>query len=244
MTIGNKDPAHSVQRALTTLRDEMCARVPVLQPGTESEIKQLGRDHSVLQFNSDDRSCVIDIHGPACACGITHAAFLWNERPLFESQFDDRKLLSRVLSRWVCERAMPSEMRAEFPWLEIDELADYYERGAPIEGEFMRTWDAIEAFYSEDTGDYFQSTRGLIRAMREAGYDRLLRAGQSMAAFGLSRSQGQGLREGQPRLWFDLGAREMDVDANFASGDLQRHPVQLTKELRRLLDALAEYPVD
>ena len=65
-----------------------------------------------------------------------------------------------------------------------------------------------------------------------------------MASFGLSRSPDQGLREGQPRLWFDIGAKDMDVDANFASGGLERHPVRLTGEVRLLLEALAAHAID
>jgi len=136
-------------------------------------------------------------------------------------------------------------MRTEFPDLEIDELADYYERGEPVVGEFMRSWDAIEAYYTETKGgDYFKAVRGLIRSMREAGYDRQLRAGQSMASFGLSRSHEQGLREDQPRLWFDIGPSEMDVDANFGDGELLGHPVRLTAEVRKLLDGLAQCAID
>ena len=108
----------------------------------------------------------------------------------------------------------------------------------------MRSWDAIEQYYSEDAGDYYKAVRDLIHAMREAGYDRLLRAGQSMASFGLSRSRSQGLRDGQPRMWFDIGSTEMDVDANFASGSLQQHPIQLTEEVSQLLEALAKHEID
>jgi hypothetical protein len=34
------------------------------------------------------------------------------------------------------------------------------------------------------------------------------------------------------------------VDANFASGGLKRHPIQLTQDVRQLLDALAEQAID
>lgn len=238
--ISEEDPSRNLHRALTKLRDDLCAHTPALQSGAESEIKHLGRDHCVLHFRSGERGCIIDVPGDQ----LSHAAFLWDERPLFEIQFNDRRLLSVILNQWVCERAMPSQMRVKFPQLEIDTLADYYERGEPIVGEFMQSWDAIEEFYSEDNGDYFKAARALISALREAGYDRRLRAGQSMASLGLSRSQGQGLRDGQPRLWFDFGAREMDIDANFASGGLLRHPIQLTDEVRQLLDALAKHEID
>lgn len=164
---------------------------------------------------------------------------MWDDRPLFAGQFEDNKPLSVLLKRWVSDRAMPSEIGAEFPGLEIDKLADYYERGVPLEGEFVRSWDAMEAFYREDGGDYFESARAFIRAMREAGYDQLLRAGQSMSIMGLSRSRDQGLRDDQPRLWFEFNGTEMDVDVNYASGGLKGHPIQLTPEVRQLLDALA-----
>lgn len=235
-----ENSADDSRRALTSLHAELCAQAPSLQSKVESEIKNLGLHHHVLEFRSGERSSVIDIH----AAHLIHAAFLWDDRPLFENQFDDREALAAVINRWVCEIAMPSRMREEFSWLEIDELADYYESGEPVVGEFMRSWDAVEEYYSEETSDYYRPVRQLIRVLREAGYDRKLRAGQSMASFGLSRAVGHGLRDGQLRVWFDIGATEMDVDANFGSGNLQRHPVELTEEVRSLLDALAERELD
>ena len=239
MKNGEEDPPQGLRHVLTTLREDLCASAPALHSNAESEIKDMGRGHLTLEFQAGERSCVMDI----CGDRLTHAAFLWNERPLFENQFEDRRLLSAILNRWVSEGAMPSEKRVEFPRLEIDALADYYERGEPVVGEFMRSWDAIEEYYREDNGDYYKAVRGLIRAMRDAGYDRQLRAGQSMASFGLSRSQGQGLRDDQSRLWFDIGVKDMDVDANFAPGSLQRHPVRLTEEVRQRLDALANLEI-
>ena len=241
MTSSDDDCAKNHQRALAVLRDDLWAKAPRLKSQAVSEIKNLGLEHFVLLFQSGERGCVIDLQGDQNA----HAAFLWNDRPMFESRFDERHGLARLIRRWVCDAGRPSDMRTEFPDLEIDELADYYERGEPVVGEFMRSWDAIEAYYTETKGgDYFKAVRGLIRSMREAGYDRQLRAGQSMASFGLSRSHEQGLREDQPRLWFDIGPSEMDVDANFGDGELLGHPVRLTAEVRKLLDGLAQCAID
>ena len=225
---------------LRALREELGAHAPALRSGVESEIEDRGGDYYILHFRCGDRACVIEASG----AGLLYAAFLWRDRPLFASQFEDRKALADLLKRWISDRAMPSEMRREFPWLEIDKLADYFERGVPLEGEFIRSWDAIEEFYREDTGRYFESARAFIRALREAGYDRLLRAGQSMSIFGLSRSRDQGLREDQPRLWFEFNAVEMDVDANFATGWFKHHPIQLTPDIGRLLDTLVKYPIE
>lgn len=223
------------ERALTALQDELCAQAPSLRSGVESEIEDRGGGYHILHFRAGDRACVIEAGGDR----LIHAAFVWDDRPLFASRFEESKPLSDLLKRWVADRAMPSEMRREFPSLEIDKLADYYERGVPLEGEFVRSWDAIEVFYREDGGDYFASARAFIRAMREAGYDRVLRAGQSMSIMGLSRSRDQGLRDDQPRLWFEFNREEMDVDANFASGGLKGHPIRLTEEVQQLLNALA-----
>jgi hypothetical protein len=240
MKIDEEDSARDLRRTLTALRDDLCAHAPVLRSGVESEIEDRGGDYHILHFRAEDRACVIEAGGDQ----LIHAAFLWDDRPLFASQFEDRQSLSALLNRWVSDRAMPSKMREEFPGLEIDKLADYFERGVPLEGEFVRSWDAIEEFYREDGGDHFESTRAFIRALREAGYDHLLRAGQSMSIFGLSRSRDQGLRDGQLRLWFEFNPPGMDVDANFASGGLKRHPIQLTQDVRQLLDALAEQAID
>jgi len=240
MAIEDEDDTCAARRALTTLLHELQERVPALRSEAESEIENRGGGYHILHFRKEDRAAVIE----AGADGLIHAAFLWGDRPLFARQFEDPSPLAELLRRWVAERAMPSEMRVEFPDLEIDELADFYERGQPLEGEFARSWDAIEIFFREDGGDYFESARALIRAMREAGYDRLLRAGQSMSIMGLSRSRDQGLRDGQPRLWLAFNDSEMDVDANFSTGGLKHHPIRLTPELRQLLDALAQQPLD
>lgn len=233
-----RDHACDSRHALTVIRDELCAHAPALRSRVASEIEDRGLGHHILHFRAGDRACVIEAGGDR----LIHAAFLWDDHPLFASQFEESKPLSTLLHRWVADRAMPSEMRREFPWLELDKLADYYERGAPLEGEFVRSWDAMEKFYC--SSDHFEPVRAFIRAMREAGYDRRLRAGQSMSIFGLSRSRDQGLRDAQPRLWFEFNPPEMDVDANYAPGGLKRHPIQLTQDVRQLLDTLAKEAID
>ena len=239
-TTDAENSGDELRQNLLNLRDELCEHA--LEPGLEleSEIEDRGGGYHILHFRKDDRECVIE----AGADQFIHAAFVWDDRPLFASQFENSKPLSNLLKRWVADRAMPSEIRAEHPDIEIDKLADYYERGVPLEGEFIRSWDAIEAFFREDGGDYFESARVFIRAMRDAGYDRVLRAGQSMSIMGLSRSQDQGLRDDQPRIWFAFNGKDMDVDANFASGGLKQHPIDLTPEVRQLLDALSAQAIE
>jgi len=223
-----------LRRRLRRLLEELTAAEPDLSSGAGSEIEDRGGGYHILHFRSADRECVIESAGQTL-----YAAFVWDNHPLFASPFSDAGPLAKLLKRWLVDQARPSEIRAEYPDIEVDELADYYERGAPLEGEFKRSWDAIEAFFREDGGDYFEAARGFIRALREAGYDRVLRAGQSMSIMGLSRSREQGLRDDQARIWFAFNRDTMDVDANFGPGGLKDHPIRLTPEVRGLLDALA-----
>lgn len=224
---------------LQTLRNQLLSHESALSSGVGSEIENRGGGYHILHFRSGERECVVEAGEE-----LIHAAFVWGNHPLFASQFETAESLATLLRRWVADQAMPSVIHTEYPSLEIDPLADYYERGVPLEGEFMRSWDGIEVFYREDGGDYFESARAFIRDMREAGYDRVLRAGQSMSIMGISRSREQGLRDDQPKLWFEFNGTSMNVDANFGSGGLKNHPILLTPEVRQLLDALAELKLE
>jgi hypothetical protein len=57
-------------------------------------------------------------------------------------------------------------MRKDFPWLQIDELADYYEAGKPIEGEFIQSWNSIESFYRQDWCKFSEAVLAMNHAVR------------------------------------------------------------------------------
>ena len=54
--------------------------------------------------------------------------------------------VAQLLQRWLLEHAMPRALEQEFPWLTTGQLAQYYEEGRGIEGEFLVSWDAIERY--------------------------------------------------------------------------------------------------
>jgi hypothetical protein len=84
----------------------------------------------------------------------------------------------------------------------------------------------------------------MIHAMREAGYDRRLRAGQSMTSLGLSRSRRHGLLRDQPCIWLEFHHGAMNVHAKFAGVRWIGRPVDFTAEVRQLLDRLACFDID
>jgi len=179
------------KRALCRIRDDVLAAVPEGRQCCYPELRHLIADIYHLRFRAKDRACEVSFYGKNEG---PDARFSWGDCQLFEFQPDDNRTLAAVLKRWLCDRLQPSAMRTEFAWLKIGRLADYYENDRPLEGEFIQSWDYIEEFYRHGCFTFSDSVLAMIGAMRRAGYDRLLRAGQSMSCLGLSRSRRHGLR--------------------------------------------------
>lgn len=229
------------KRALTHLRDEVLGAVPELKASARVELEHQIADIYYLRFVADDRSCEISFYGKN---ELPDAKFSWDDCQLFRYQPDDNSQLAVVLKRWLCDHSQPSTMRTEFQWLEIGKLANYYENGKPIEGEFIQSWDSIEGFYRQDWCKVSDAVLAMIAEMRRAGYDRVLRAGQSLSSLGLSRSRRHGLRAEQPCLWFDFHGGVMNVRADFAGAGLKEHPIAFSNDVQRLLDVLVKVSVD
>lgn len=229
------------KRALEQLRNAVIAVVPELRQASSLEPEQPISDCRFLRFLGNDRACDVSFTGRNLR---PDARFSWDQCQLFQFQPEDASRLAPVLKRWLCDRAPPSAMRAEFTWLEIGELADYYENGRPIEGEFLQSWTGIEQFYRQQWCETWHDVRAMIRAMRECGYDRVVRAGQSMSSLILSRSRRHGLEMGQPLVWFGFHPPLMDVQADFAGVELKDQRIQLTAEITRLGDALVQKEVN
>jgi hypothetical protein len=218
------------------------ASVPEIDTLAPHELKHRGCDIYHLLFNGPVRSCEIYRYGKN---QWPDAFFYWDQCFLFRFRVDDDQRLIAVLKRWLCDKAMPSALRIEFPWLEIGPLADYYEQGNPIEGEFITSWDSIEAFYRGLKFNFVPSVLALIAELRRRGYDRVLRAGQSLATLIVSRSRRHGLRIEQPMIAFDFPPQGMIVRARLgAERTLDCEFVQLAPEVETLLQKLVEINVD
>jgi hypothetical protein len=121
-----------------------------------------------------------------------------------------------------------------------------------FEEEFFRSWDGLEKFYTgiiaASGWEWLRPIFGLIAELRERGYDRQLRAGQSLTNFVLSRSLNHGLRPEQAALGIEvllegsmcLRYRENpDVDIEM---DVDR--VEITPEVEDFLNRLLAHPID
>ena len=74
-----------------------------------------------------------------------------------------------------------------------------------LETEFVKSWEHVEWFFG--AGEIFRKMPHVvefIEMLRASGYDRKLRAGQSLDLFVVSRSRKHGLRPEQPSIAFHI----------------------------------------
>jgi hypothetical protein len=192
-----------------------------------------------------DRSCELAFYGKN---ELPDAKFSWDDCELFRFQPDDNSRLAAVLKRWICDRSPPSAMRNEFSWLQIGDLADYYEAGRPIEGEFIQSWDWMAKFYEDMDRPFATQAMEFMGEMRAKGYNKTLRAGQSMWSLILSRSRRHGLREESPCIHFWFHENGMDVFHCFNDAKNQSkvvfNEIRLFPEIDGWLQQLQARPID
>ena len=169
-----------------------------------------------LLFKNEERSCIISLYGyeKSYKC-----IFKWDDCSIFEVFCVDSKRLGAIVLSWVLKRFMPSKMKSLFPEIEFGLLAEYYEKGERIKGEFIVSWNSIEKFYgsfSDSWSSNGEDALRLIKEMRNAGLDEKLRAGQSLWFFILSRSRRHGLEENTQYIQITfLGSNRMSIKSYF-----------------------------
>ncbi len=229
------------KRKLQSISECMARNFPNLGSGVNSELTVTGSGVSHLWYRTDTRAAHVQYVLQAEA---PEAIFYWDESEMFRFRAADCTALGAILSRWLGGNAPPSSLRSEFPWLEIGRLADYYEKGRPVEGEFLESWDRMERTYE---GSRFPKTLILpfIADLRRAGYDHKLRAGQSMWSLIVSRSRRARLRPDQALVSFQFHGETMEL---FTSIDREERipvlPIKVSDSVVGVLDRLAERPID
>jgi hypothetical protein len=176
-------------------------------------------------------------------------------------------LLAKLMKQWLCDQAMPSAIQREYPWIVLSEMASWYEQGRGVEGEFLASWRFVEEFYQRGSEGWplVSQVLRLISQLRDAGYDRTLRAGKSLFTLIVSRARRHGLKQRMPNEQYDPGKHDphivfrfggllfnpqvaegqMEVAAYLDDGErITTYPsIGLTTELKRLLDKLQAIPI-
>lgn len=238
------------KRGLVRIRNFVLENVPCLSLAASCEIAGSGEGFYQLRFRTETRSA--ELGYSRSGFGV---AFYWDQCKLFHLMSNDWSVLGAVLKRWLCGNAMPSTMRKEFPWLKIGPLADYYENGNPVEGEFILGWDEIGQYFDHLCDSPFGKrflpkslVSQFIADLRRAGYDRKLRAGASVWRFVLSRSRRYGLRDEQPFISF-VFRREgtLEIRSKIQEGGeielIAGAPIALCGQVKEVLDRLVNQPI-
>lgn len=122
-----------------------------------------------------------------------------------------------------------------------------------LEAELAVSWDMMVRFYERalaDTGwEYLAPLRDVVVGLRTAGYDRELRAGQSMHTFIVSRSRVHGMQD--DHAWVALSAdgrrQILKVSARLPSGTVAFDAAldgTVDPRLAELLDTLCAEPIN
>jgi|GEM_PF-1063082 len=233
------------RRKLSQLRDDVFTMQPDLLRSCETELRKHAADVYSLYFRGNGRSCRVSFYGRN---EWPDARFSWHDGQLFEYQTQDNTKFAAIVNAWIGDALAPSAMRTMFPWLTIGRLADYYEAGRPYEGKCVISWDTMEEFFDDSRFPLADQVLPFIRDMRSKGYERTLRAGQSLWSLVLSRSRSHGMRIDQPCVAFRFHKSGMTVSNGIED---RRNPVTmehaeilLTAEVDALLRQLEARPVD
>jgi hypothetical protein len=223
------------KRNLLDIKGSVLKEAPVMGSTVQIELKE-SREWSALWFSAKARSVVID--------GSTREAlFRWDQGNLFRSETGDRGMLAKVINSWLCDEAAPSLMRRHFPELKIGKLADYYESGNPVEGEFLQSWDETERFVGSKYFEGGTLVLPFIAELRKAGYDRKLRIGLSHGRpIILSRSRYDQLRDDQPHiiLYFHADRETMTGWVKFTENmQMAEIPIAFSGEIEQAFVRLA-----
>lgn len=203
------------KRQLEKLRADINASNTQLLTISQNEVVEENFSSYSLWFKHDNRSCRIYYYGYE---PNPRYIFNWDDCLIFETSSSDIKQISSLVKKWVFDKEMPSTLKMQFPEIEFGKLAEYYDKGNGIEGEFILSWDGIEDFYRELELDKKNEILKLIKQFREKGFEKTLRAGQSLYTLVLSRSRRHGLRANQDSVSFSFNFIESAMEVRTRKG--------------------------
>jgi len=228
-------------RSLIKMRETMLAEFPEIADANPT-LQESGCYEFSLHIEAAGRSCTLDYDGhndePDCV-------FEWDGTEMFKLRSSDFNTQAALVKRWVCDQAMPSEINREHPFVELRRAAACFEAGHPLEGEFVASWDSAEEQYGHFHPRALnkKAVARFIGELRNAGFDRTLRAGMSMSTLILSRSRFHGLRENQP--WVSFYFENDSVIFQTLNGENETiDGFKMTPLIESTLRMLNQHPVD
>jgi hypothetical protein len=192
-----------------------------------------------FEISNNDRVCWFTSTGENTEFSI---GFSIDQCMLFESVAKNDEI-AEVLNRFLIKRENLSSLSQDFNWIISNDLVRAYENGNGIEGEFIESWNSIIRFYKEINEDYINDVLSFISDLRSKGFDKTLRAGQSLYTFILSKSRRHGLTENQKYLTFSFQKNNMIIRNN-KNEEMSFNKIELNLEIENLLNSLNEQPIE
>ncbi len=226
------------KRAINDIEKELIAIQPELKKAEIILESPWGSDLYDYSINYKDRSCTLIDYSDQIKF-----SFHWDNSNLFEIENKNLHLLSNLINDWIILRLNPSELEEKYDWIKTGRLANYYERGDGVTGEFIESWDKIEKFYKGINEPFSPKVLNLISKMREHGFDKTLRAGQSLSNMLISRSRKHGLEERQVAIMFSYPNNRLEITN--IDGELHKfRKIKYNKKIESFLKELEKIPVD
>lgn len=230
------------KRRIEYIQEKLITHQPELERVEKRLISAFGSGLYDYQIELNNRSCKLSGYGKDEPFSFQ---FQWDKYDLFEVRQNDLSLLANVLKRWLIDEIAPSQLSHQFTWIDIGDVAVYYEKGEGIKGEFIESWNSIEKFYKQVNRSFAPKALTLIGKMRSRGFDNKIRAGQSLYTFILSRSRRHGLTQEQNLLSiaFSVDKDEMKVTDKSNTPKLIGK-IEYTSKLEDLLEELTQHEIN
>ena len=222
---------------------------PELESGAHWNLQRDMCDMHKLTVVAGDRS--VRVAHSKDANSNAYVYLEWDGCALVRAAVDPSNL-GRVLKHWLLARESLSKVGAVHPNVKVLRFAWFCEEGRGVEEDFLVSWYNLESFYMEDymekpLFEHASVALQFIASLRRLGFDRSLRAGQSLWGMIVSRSRWDGLKTGQVFIMLDFQRDHVEL-----SGRLKKRVVksvicqepEASAEVISLLQELAAHPID
>jgi hypothetical protein len=227
-----------LKRLIIDIEFELLKNQPKLE--VVKKISTYDNDLADYTMQHGDRSCDL------CGYGINEPItfrFLWDDCELFEVRQDNLSRMALSIKKWLIDNVLPSELEQQMPEIIVGDVAKYYEIGEGIKGEFIESWNNIEKFYQRINEPFVPKVLKLIEELRNKGFDKTLRVGQSLYYMMLSRSRRHGLTYEHKFLSFSFYEEKLRV-TNELNMEFVFDSIRLNDELEQLIRELEKIEID
>lgn len=230
----NYDFINVKKRKLSALRMVINDVYPFL---TSIEFNQINDEIPAfpeLEIQDGERRCLVNYHS-----GIDHPRwiFCWGGKRIFECNNHFDAINAQIAMRWVYEKAMPSELKEDYPEQDFGRLGDYYEQGKGQEGEFILSWE--EAIKNLKLGTCHQDILHFVHDLANQGYNKKFMANAHLYTLVLSRSDTNMKLSDQPFISIRFYENKSEFSLKDVHGNLQHFKeLRINEEIIRVLKEL------